>query len=146
VFLTKWLMVIFGSLAALYAIGFMFIYVNGDLIERYLSLRQNRKQWKRKDEDNMLPELELIGEAIDNLFDKVMDNEELNEIEGQVVQLFKVEPIRNEFEQQVLDQFQEQDDFIYDYNSRYFFNISEKIKVLAKLKARSLEQEGIEEI
>jgi hypothetical protein len=78
---------------------------------------------------------------MDDLFDKIMDNEELTEEEVEVVNKLKSEEI-TEDENEVYQMFEEQDDFTLDYNPIYFSNIQEKNKVLAKIRFKELEEDG----
>jgi hypothetical protein len=77
--------------------------------------------------------------SMENLFDKIMDNEELTLEEETLIEKLKGEEVYEE-EQEIFEMFQEQDDFVLDYDIRYFKNIHEKNKVLAKLKFKELNQ------
>jgi hypothetical protein len=78
---------------------------------------------------------------MEDLFDKIIDNEELTEEEVDVVNQLKSEEI-TEDEHEIYQMFEEQDDFTLDYNSIYFSNIQEKNKVLAKIRFKELEEDG----
>jgi hypothetical protein len=74
---------------------------------------------------------------MENLFDKIMDNEELTEDEVKIIEKLKNEDISEE-EYELYREFMEQDDLIIDFNPKYFKNINEKNKVLAKIRFKEL--------
>jgi len=76
---------------------------------------------------------------MDDLFDKIMDNEELTDEEVKIVDQLKNEEIKEE-EKEMYQLFEEEDDVIYNFSSKYFKNIRQKNKVLAKIAYRDSQE------
>jgi hypothetical protein len=74
------------------------------------------------------------NEKYAEIFDKVIDNVDLSEEEGKIVEDLKKEELKTDTEKELYQLFNEEQGTVNDFSKKYFSNISEKNHVLAKLR------------